>query len=312
MFTDILFAIASLGGLGLILGFMLAFAGVFFAVKINSRVSEILDVLPGANCGGCGYTSCSAYAKAIEENKESTNLCSVGGQDANITISEIMGVSPVFKNRQRAQVMCSGTSALADKKYQYRGLSDCISASYLGGGDKECVYGCLGLGTCVNACKFGAIKVENGIAVVEYEKCTACGMCVQSCPKNIIKLIPYEATEWVGCISQNKGQVVREECQVGCIACGICAQSCPREAIEISEYVSHIDYEKCDGCGICVEKCPRKIIWNSDFQMKKGDTLTPKDIINAAADVILDSKENSAKQDDSRFKISIDDHKKHK
>ena len=288
--------------LALILGLMSALAARFFAVKKDERVDKILEVLPGANCGGCGFTGCGQYAEAIVKKGAPVNKCPVGAEKASSAIAEIMGVSSGKVVRKRAQVLCSGTNQLANRKYNYIGLQDCLSVSKLGNGPKECPYGCIGLGTCVKACKFGAIKVENGVAVVEYEKCVACGMCVSSCPQKIIKILPYDTDVWVGCKSHDKGPVVRNLCSVGCIGCGICAKVCPEEAITVSESVAEIDYTKCVNCGKCVEKCPRKIIWSGKKQIENGDTI-PQDAVEhtsgqrkrSRADRVLDGDRQDLK-----------------
>ena len=193
--------------------------------------------------------------------------------DISEKIAEIMGQHPAQgSTRMRAQVMCSGTNDLARHKFQYDGLLDCVSVSRIGGGDKECPYGCLGYGTCVKACPFGAIKVENGVAVVEYEKCVGCGLCVNACPKHIIHLVPFSNQYWVGCESRDNGKTVRSYCQIGCIGCGICQRNCPTDAIKVVNGLAEIDYDRCIQCGTCFEKCPRSTIWFGEFQIKEGDT----------------------------------------
>lgn len=274
MIKPVLTAVISLGLMGLIFGIILGFAGKVFSVKTDERISKITEALPGANCGACGFTGCAAYADSIVNSGSTVNLCSVGGNHTADNIAEIMNVESGEVERMRAQVMCSGTRDLAKSKFVYHGINDCITAIKIGGGEKECSYGCLGLGTCVKACPFGAIKIENGVAVVEYEKCIGCGICASKCPKSIIKLVPYEKEHWVGCLSKDKGPVVRHYCNVGCINCGICVKNCPSDAITINNNVAVIDYEKCTDCGICASKCPRKIIWDGKKQIKYGDTLS--------------------------------------
>lgn len=262
-----------------VLGLILAFASKLFFVKTDERIEKIADVLPGANCGGCGYTGCAALAEAIVKGEAPVNACNSVSQDVTDKIAEIVGKSPV-KNaaRFRAQVMCSGTHELAAKKYVYEGIHDCISANKLAGGDKLCPNGCIGLGTCAAACKFDAIHIINGVAAVDYEKCVACGMCVSACPKSIIKLIPYDAKHWVGCSSADKGAVTKSYCNIGCIGCKICEKACPNGAIKVNGTLAEIDYEKCDGCGLCESKCPRKIIWSARSQSDEGVIRYNKDL----------------------------------
>lgn len=268
--TDILLPILIFIGLGVFMGALLAAASRIFAVKKNEKAEKINECLPGANCGGCGYSGCAALAEAIANGEAPVTKCSVGGAECAQKIAEIMGVEAGSSVRMRAQVMCSGTSEYAKKKYIYEGIDDCVAASKIGGGDKLCRNGCVGLGTCVKACPFEAISVVQGVAVVDYSKCKGCGVCISACPKNIIRLIPFDSKHWVGCMSVDDGKNTRKVCDVGCISCGICKKNCPTGAITVDNFVAKIHYEKCVGCDICVDKCPRHIIWSGETQGKLG------------------------------------------
>ena len=276
---NILFALMWFVVLGGLLGLALAIAAKVFAVKVDERIPEIQEKLPGANCGGCGYAGCAALAEAIVKGEAKPTACVVGGKAVASEIAKIMGVeeteAPV---RLRAQVMCSGTAEFAKKKYIYEGAPDCLAATKLGGGDKLCPNGCIGLGTCVSVCPFDAIKIENGLSAVDYTKCQGCGKCVEACPKHIIKLIPYDSKVWVGCMSVDKGAVTRSYCEVGCISCKLCEKTCESGAIHVNDFVASIDYSKCTQCGKCVEKCPRKIIWSDKAQEKIGVTIAPEEL----------------------------------
>jgi Na+-translocating ferredoxin:NAD+ oxidoreductase RNF subunit RnfB len=263
---DILIPALIFLALGGVLGAVLAFASKIFAVKVDERIPKVVECLPGANCGGCGYTGCAALAEAIVSGSAKITSCTVGGADVADKIADVLGIPRESTQKMRAQVMCSGTTEFAKKKYVYEGAKDCIAAEKLGGGDKLCPNGCIGLGTCVRACPFDAIAVENGVAAVDYAKCRGCGLCVTACPKHIIKLIPYDAKHWVGCMSVDDGKTTRKYCDVGCISCRICEKNCEPNAITVNDYVASIDYDKCTGCDVCVEKCPRKIIWSSKAQ----------------------------------------------
>ncbi len=269
-FTDIIIPVLWFIGLGAVMGLLLAFASKIFAVKVDERIPQVTECLPGANCGGCGYTGCAALAEAIVKGEAPVNKCPVGGGEVAKKIAAVMGVEASEPVRMRAQVMCSGTAEFSKKKYIYEGARDCIAASKIGGGDKLCPNGCIGLGTCVKSCPFNAIKVENGVAVVDYAKCTGCGTCVAACPKHIIKLIPYESAHWVGCMSVDDGKTTRKYCDVGCISCKLCEKNCEAGAITVTDYVASIDYSKCTGCNVCVSKCPRKIIWSAKKQGRDG------------------------------------------
>ena len=257
-------------GLGLLMGALLALASKLFAVKKDEKAEAIKECLPGANCGGCGYSGCDAYAAAVSAGDAPVNKCSVGGAEAASKIAQIMGVDAGEQVRMRAQVMCSGTGEYAKKKYIYEGIDDCVAASKIGGGDKMCKNGCIGLGTCVRACPFDAIVVEDGVAAVDYSKCKGCGICVSACPKGIIKLIPFDAKHWVGCMSVDDGKNTRKVCDVGCISCKLCQKNCPAGAINVDNFVASIDYDKCTGCDICTDKCPRHIIWSGEVQGELG------------------------------------------
>jgi len=275
---NIVFAVICFLVLGGVFGLILAFAGKIFAVQVDERIEKIVEVLPGANCGGCGFTGCNALAENIVNGNAKISSCPVGGAEVSKKIAEIMGEVADNGVRYRAQVMCSGTNQLAKQKYEYLGINDCIAASRLAGGSKACPNGCLGLGTCVKNCKFDAIKIMDGVAAVDYEKCKACGACVTSCPKKIIKLIPFDETHWVGCISNDKGAIIRKYCDVGCIACKMCEKKCPNGAIKVNDFVASIDYEKCDGCGACESVCPRKVIWSNKSQKSEGITRDKEDV----------------------------------
>ena len=263
---NIVWAVVWFAVMGLVLGIVLAFAAKIFAVKVDPRIEEVQDCLPGANCGGCGFSGCSALAQAIVEGKASPTVCNAAEDDAIEKISGIMGITTEGRVRMRAQVMCSGTHEHAQKKYIYEGADNCIAAARLGGGDKLCPNGCIGLGSCADVCKFDAIHIENGVAAVDYHKCAGCGVCVVSCPKNIITLIPYDSKHWVGCASLDKGAQVRKYCDVGCFGCKLCEKACEFDAIKVENNLASIDYTKCTGCDKCVDACPRKIIWSSKSQ----------------------------------------------
>ena len=261
---NILLAVVWFLVIGGALGIALSLAAKFMKVKEDPRIEEISDTLPQANCGGCGFAGCAAFASAVASGKVSPTKCAVASKEAISKISDIMGIKPEVQVRMRAQVMCSGTRDHAKLKYEYEGIQDCISAVRLAGGNKLCPNGCMGFGSCVDACKFDAIKIINGTAAVDYTKCQACGACVSACPKGLISLIPFEAKYWVGCKCTEKGASTKTWCDVGCIGCKICEKNCESGAIKVENNLARIDYSICNSCGKCFEVCPRHIIWSSE------------------------------------------------
>lgn len=254
-------AIVSLGLSGLVIGVLLAVAAQKFRVETDPKVAEIISVLSGANCGGCGFPGCAALAEAIVEGKAPVNACVVGGNSVAEKIAGIMGVAADAVDSSVAVVYCRGNCDNAVVAAEYDGIADC-QALYALGGTKKCSYSCLGLGSCVKACAFDAITMgEDGIPVVDREKCTGCGACAKACPRGIIEIIPVSKRVHILCRSYDKGPVMRRNCKVGCIACQACVRACPQKTIFMDRgTLAKIDYGSCDNCGICVGKCPVKAI----------------------------------------------------
>ncbi|MDR0937104.1 MAG: RnfABCDGE type electron transport complex subunit B [Oscillospiraceae bacterium] len=249
-----------LGGLGVVFGAALSFASRVFAVESDPREGEIIEILPGANCGGCGFAGCSNYASSVVAGNAEPNLCVPGGAEVTAKVAAVMSVEATAPERVTAFVRCSGGKR-SERQYDYTGLDDCFAAlNAIGGGPLTCRFGCLGLGSCTRTCPTGALSLVNGVAFVNRELCTACGQCVKHCPKRLITTVPYAATYRVGCNSHAKGAAVRKLCEAGCIACGICVKACPENAISLDDNLAVIDYAKCSHCGTCAEKCPRKVI----------------------------------------------------
>ena len=257
--TNILYAILVLGSMGAVFALILAIASKVFAVETDERLEPLTECLPGANCGGCGYSGCAGYAQAVLEGKAKIGKCAAGGKACADAMAKIMGQETVEMERRVAMVMCAGTDALP--KGRYEGLQDCISASRIAGkGPQLCEYGCLGFGNCVAKCKFGALSIVNGRAKVDHEKCAGCMTCILVCPRHIIKAVPYDATVTVPCSSKAKGPIVLKSCGNGCIGCMKCVKTCENGAISVVDALAAIDYKKCTGCGKCAEACPRHII----------------------------------------------------
>ena len=259
--TNVLIAGAAVGVLGLILGVALGIFGKIFFVAVDEREVAVRECLPGNNCGGCGYAGCDGLAAAIAKGEAPINGCPVANAEAHAALGAIMGQEAGAVEKKVAFVKCSGTCDKTERKYNYYGINDCRKAVMVPGqGDKLCSYGCLGFGSCVDACAFDAIHVVDGVAVVDKEKCVSCGKCVAACPKNLIEIVPYSAPVAVACSSLDKGKDVRVACKTGCIGCSICVKQCEFDAIHVENNLAKIDYSKCTGCGKCAEKCPQKVI----------------------------------------------------
>ena len=259
---NVLYAVLVLGIMGGVLGLLLAIASKVFYVEVDPRVDAVMACLPGANCGGCGFAGCAACAKAMVKGEASADACVAGGSAAATKIAALLGGEVEETQRKVAFVTCSGGKN-ANRKFEYVGIMDCDAAMKVAGGPLECAYGCLGMGTCVGQCQFGALSIgPNGTAVVNPEKCTNCGACRKVCPRNLIIEKPYDADTVMRCANQDKGAKAQKLCTVSCIGCRICEKGCEEGAITVSNNVARIDYKKCTSCGKCVAHCPRRALFS--------------------------------------------------
>lgn len=254
-------AIFCLSGLGLLASLGLGLAAKRFAVEVDPKIEAVEGVLPGINCGACGYPGCSHFARALVKEGAPVGGCIAGGEDTALALSELMGVQAVIGEKRVAVVLCKGGREESTTKFTYRGVEDCKAAIIVSGGDKACPYGCLGLRTCERVCPFDAVVIsEGGIAIIDPEKCTGCGICIKECPKEIIQLVPVGKRVSILCYSNEKGSEVRKKCTVGCIACEICVRVCPFDAISMEGNLAVLDHERCRVCGLCVPRCPTHTI----------------------------------------------------
>jgi len=273
---EIVIAIALLGGLGLVFGLVLAAASKVFYVETDPRLEKLNECLPGANCGGCGYAGCAAYAEAVLNGEAPIGKCAAGGNECAQAMAEIMGVEAGEVTRKVALVRCSGEKNYdkdgnlvsgVKSKGNYEGFKDCIAASKVGGnGPISCKYGCLGFGTCVKACKYDAISVVNGVAKVNEDRCVGCLACAAVCPRNLIVAVEPNRNVVIACNSMAKGAVTTRGCTVGCIGCGLCKKICPEGAITVTNNLAVIDYSKCTNCGLCATVCPKHLIKDSNVE----------------------------------------------
>ncbi|MDR2183533.1 MAG: RnfABCDGE type electron transport complex subunit B [Clostridiales bacterium] len=258
---SIFIQVAALGALGLVLGGALGYVGRIFAVKENENLIAIREALPGVNCGACGQPGCDGFATALIEGKAKTNECPVGGPDLSSRLSEILGVQEAEADKQTAYVHCYGTNNASKIHYAYNGIDNCNAAFLMpGSGPKACTFSCLGHGSCAVVCPFDAIDIIDAIAVINPDKCVACGLCIPACPKALITMVPVRAKIRVGCHSTDRGPLVRANCSAGCIACKICERHCPHDAINVVDNLAVVHYDKCVMCGICAEKCPTGVV----------------------------------------------------
>jgi len=262
MLNIVLISVAVIGGLGLIFGVGLGIASKKLAIVPDELLGEVRELLPGVNCGGCGYPGCDAFAKALCQEQASISACAVCVADNANQIAKVLGVEAGEQKRLVARVMCIGVKDKIVEKFDYYGVQDCRAAVSLSGGAKACPVGCLGLGTCQKVCPFDAITVDEkeGVAHVEADKCTGCGRCALECPRNTITMLDPENRVYVACRLHQKGRAVKEICKAGCIGCGICAKVCKFDAIEMVDNLPIFDYDKCVYCGMCAKKCPQDAI----------------------------------------------------
>ena len=259
--NSIIVAAAVLSALSALFGAVLVIASRVFRVETDPKEAEIRACLAGANCGGCGYPGCDGYAAAVAKGEADCNCCVAGGSETAEKIAQIMGVSQSAAEKKYAHIMCSGSHGCVHKTFNYYGPRDCRAAMLFGNrGDKACSFACVGLGNCVKACQFGAMKISDGIAKVDRSKCVGCGACVDACPKKIVKLLPERQRYVPACSSEEKGAQVMKRCYVGCIGCMKCQKECPMQAITVENNLARIDYTKCVNCGHCAQVCPREII----------------------------------------------------
>ena len=276
MLVEVLIAVAILGVLGLVFGAVLAAASKVFYVETDPRLDQLNACLPGANCGGCGYAGCGGYAEAVLNGEAAIGKCASGGNECAQAMSAIMGIKAEAVTRKVALVRCSGEKPYdkdgnlvsgAKVKAHYEGFKDCLAASKVGGnGPLSCKFGCLGYGSCTKACKYGAIKVVNGVAKVDEDLCVGCMACAAACPRGLIIPVEPNRNVVIACNSMAKGAVTTRGCTVGGIGCGLCKKICPNGAITVANNLAVIDYSKCDNCGLCATVCPKKLIKDSNVE----------------------------------------------
>lgn len=275
----ILIAVIVLGGIGLVSAMVLFVASKKFAVHEDPRIAQVAEVLPQANCGGCGYPGCSGFANACVKAADGGSLgdlnCAPGGKAVMEQVAGILGLQASESAPKVAVVRCNGTCEARPRAVEYNGARSCRIQQMTGMGETMCGYGCLGGGDCVEACLFGAITVnpETGLAEVDESKCTACGACAKACPRGIIEIRhagPKGRRMVVLCNNKDKGAIANKACKSACIGCGKCVKTCEKfEAITLENNLAWIDPEKCKMCRKCEEACPKGAIKGSNFPPRK-------------------------------------------
>lgn len=272
-------------GLGALLALLLFLVAKKFKVEEDPRIDEVEKILPGANCGGCGFAGCRGLSEALVKRDDISSLfCPVGGAETMKRAADYLGKAAPEREPMVAVVRCAGTCENRPKVNRFDGASSCVIASSLYAGETGCSYGCLGLGDCAVKCDFGALSInpETGLPEVDEEKCTACGACVKACPKGIIELrkkAPKGRKVYVSCVNKAKGAVARKACKVACIGCSKCAKACPFDAITVENNLAYIDFTKCKMCRKCVVECPTGAIVEFGFPPRKvaeNETQTAK------------------------------------
>ena len=294
----ILSAVIVLGCIALVAAVILYVCSKRFAVKEDPRIAQVTEVLPGANCGGCGFPGCSGMADALVKGADAGSLeglnCPVGGADVMGKVADLLGMAIANSDPMVAVVRCNGTCELRPRIASYDGLKTCTAMNACGAGETGCGFGCLGCGDCVSACQFDAIHInpETGLPEVDEEKCTACGACTKACPRNIIELRkkgPKGRRIFVSCVNKDKGAVAMKACKSACIGCGKCQKECKFEAITIENNLSYIDFTKCRMCKKCVDACPTKAIHAVNFPAPK-----PKPVAKPQENVVTPKEEKEA------------------
>lgn len=271
MDVSILGAIASVGGLGLLFGSGLAYASRKFYVKVDPRVEQVDDVLPGANCGACGLAGCRQMALKLVEGELTAAACPVASSDARTKIAEIMGAEVELAEEQVAVVRCQGSPDKSPDRFEYQGFKSCAAADMVGHGHKSCDWGCLGFGDCVAACPFDAMVMgDDRLPKVIDDLCTGCGKCVEACPRDIMELVPRSANIYIACKNPNRAKEVKAVCSVGCTGCTLCAnpKTTPSGMIAMNKDTNlpEFDYAVEDDPIVAVHKCPTDSLVDKNAQ----------------------------------------------
>ena len=261
-YTSVILAVLSMGGIGLLFAILIAIADKKLKVEEDPKVAQIDELLPGANCGACGLPGCGACAEAMANGTVDVSACPVCDEDSQQAIAELMGVEVETGERKVAVVLCQGGKSNVVQKAEYDGIATCLGTSLVGGGDKACEYGCLGQGDCVDVCSFDAIYIgDEGLPIVDREKCTGCGKCAEVCPRDIIEMHEISHKVFVLCKNQDKGKDAKAACKTACIGCSICVKKDESGGFSVKNFLATVDHQKYgSNMELPTDKCPTKAI----------------------------------------------------
>jgi electron transport complex protein RnfB len=268
-----LIAIGTMGSLMLLLAAMLIAASRRFHVDEDPRIDTVETLLPGVNCGACGYPGCRQFAEALVGGQSAPGQCTVSTEAEKQRVAQFLGVKVGEIIRQVARLACAGGDNVARPQAVYHGMATCQAATQVAGGGKSCAWGCLGYGDCERSCQFDAITMnQHRLPVVSETLCTSCGDCVETCPKDLFSLHPMDHRLWVACNNHEFGDEITQHCQVACTACGRCAMDAPDQLIHMQDNLPVVNYTKPHHTQAPIERCPTgAIVWlQADGAVTKG------------------------------------------